>query len=72
MFAEQGTRMDGNVLHRLFVGDGRLFVRKDVRRSIDTAIQIVLDRSGSMQGTASNWLVRRRSRLLWVSSRFPR
>lgn len=50
VYVEQGNRMDGRVLHRLFLGDGRLFVRKEVRKSVDTALQIVLDRSGSMTG----------------------
>ncbi|OJY94353.1 MAG: hypothetical protein BGP25_05025 [Lysobacterales bacterium 63-13] len=46
----QGQRLDGQVLHRLFTNESRVFLRKEVKRDVSTAIQILLDRSGSMQG----------------------
>ena len=47
---EKGTRLDGMVLHRLFVNDPRVFLRKERKATINTAVQIVLDRSSSMSG----------------------
>ncbi|AGG89008.1 cobaltochelatase CobT-related protein [Rhodanobacter denitrificans] len=50
-YRRQGARLDGRVLHRLFTGDMRVFARKEVARKVNTAVQILLDRSGSMNGT---------------------
>lgn len=47
---DQGQRLDGHVLHRLFVNDPRLFLRKEIKRDVNTAIQVLLDRSSSMEG----------------------
>ncbi|MEY2117230.1 cobaltochelatase CobT-related protein [Rhodanobacter sp. FW106-PBR-R2A-1-13] len=46
----QGARLDGRVIHRLFTGDTRVFIRKENKRKVNTAVQILLDRSGSMAG----------------------
>lgn len=46
----QGNRLDGNVVHRLFTGDTRVFRRKEATRKVNTAVEILLDRSRSMAG----------------------
>lgn len=43
-----GTRIDSGKLHRLFTGNTRVFVRKDHVRKVNTAVQVLLDRSSSM------------------------
>lgn len=46
----QGNRLDGRVVHRLFVGDTRVFAKREHKRKVNTAVQILLDCSGSMGG----------------------
>jgi cobaltochelatase CobT len=45
-----GRRIDRRRLHRVAVGDSRVFQARRERRAVDTAVQVLLDRSGSMQG----------------------
>lgn len=45
-----GRLVDHRVLHRLPTGDPRVFRRKDEKTAINTAILVLLDRSGSMGG----------------------
>ena len=45
----QGTRLDTAKVTRLFTGSTRVFVRKDYARKVNTAVQILLDRSTSMR-----------------------
>lgn len=47
---DKGQRLDGRMLHRLFTNDSRVFLRKEKKRDFSTAVQILLDRSGSMSG----------------------
>lgn len=47
-----GSRLDSRGIHKLFTGDHRVFVRKDPARKVNTAVQLLLDRSGSMSGNA--------------------
>jgi len=47
----QGNRLDGAKIHRLFTGSSRVFIRKEWNRKVNTAVQILLDRSGSMAWT---------------------
>lgn len=50
-YRRQGARLDGRVLHRLFTGDTRVFVRKEVARKVNTAVELLLDKSTSMNGS---------------------
>lgn len=43
-------RLNPSALHRLAVDDTRVFRRRDEHRALDTAIEIVVDLSGSMAG----------------------
>ena len=45
-----GRLVDYRTLHRLPAGDSRVFRRKEEKRAINTAVIILLDRSGSMSG----------------------
>ena len=45
-----GRLVDHRILHRLPTGDSRVFRRKEERKAINTAVLILLDRSGSMSG----------------------
>lgn len=45
-----GRLVDHRTLHRLPAGDPRVFRRKEERRAINTAVIVLLDRSGSMSG----------------------
>lgn len=47
---QQGARLDTSRVHRLFTGDTRVFARKEFKRKVNTAVQILLDKSGSMSG----------------------
>jgi len=49
---QQGKRLDGTRVHRLFTGDTRVFVRKDWKRRVNTAVHLLLDKSTSMDGDA--------------------
>lgn len=46
---KQGHRIDSNVIHRVATGSTRVFIRKDYKRKVNTAIQILLDDSTSTQ-----------------------
>lgn len=43
-------RLNSSGLHRLMAGDDRVFRRKHEQRSIETAVGVLIDNSGSMQG----------------------
>ncbi len=45
-----GRLVDHRTLHRLLAGDPRVFRRKEEKRAINTAVIVLLDRSGSMSG----------------------
>ncbi|MBE0574393.1 MAG: VWA domain-containing protein [Desulfuromonadales bacterium] len=45
-----GRLVDHRTLHRLPAGDPRVFRRKEEKRAINTAVIVLLDRSGSMSG----------------------
>lgn len=45
-----GHRVDGRVAHRLFQGSTRIFEHKSDVRAVNTAVQLLLDVSGSMCG----------------------
>ncbi|ORJ61325.1 VWA domain-containing protein [Geothermobacter hydrogeniphilus] len=45
-----GRRIDQRVLARLPVGDTRIFRRKEEKTAVNTAVIVLLDRSGSMSG----------------------
>jgi cobalamin biosynthesis protein CobT len=44
-------RINSSALHRIVTGDDRLFRRKFVSKTKDAAVSLVVDMSGSMQGT---------------------
>lgn len=44
-------RLHGPNLHRILAGDDRVFTRREEAQSLDTAISLVIDCSGSMSGT---------------------
>lgn len=44
-------RLHGPSLHRLSMDDDRVFRKRDVRRAVNSCVQIVIDLSGSMNGT---------------------
>lgn len=44
-------RLHGPSLHRLTLNDDRVFRKKDIRRAVNSCVQIVIDMSGSMNGT---------------------
>lgn len=46
-------RLHGPNLHRILSGDDRVFTRREEAQSLDTAISLVIDCSGSMQGRAT-------------------
>jgi cobaltochelatase CobT len=46
--ASRGQRMDGKRLHRLPLGETKLFQRKQIKASPNTAIHLLLDKSESM------------------------
>ena len=50
----RGRLLDPRHLHRVAVGDDRMFQRRDHRVAPNTAIHLVLDLSGSMSDPASN------------------
>lgn len=43
-----GNRIDGKVIHRLFTNNSRLFKHKEVKRKVNTAGMLLLDKSISM------------------------
>lgn len=43
-------RLDACRLHRVCTGDARIFLGRDVRQGLNTAVHILLDSSGSMHG----------------------
>jgi hypothetical protein len=45
-----GRLVDHRTLHRLPAGDPRVFRRKEEKRAVNTAVIVLLDRSGSMSG----------------------
>lgn len=47
-------RLHGQALHRLIVGDDRVFRRKEEHKSLDVAVTLVVDCSGSMAGEKIN------------------
>lgn len=47
-------RLHGQALHRLMVGDDRVFRRKEEHKSLDVAVTLVVDCSGSMGGEKIN------------------
>lgn len=51
---DSGRRIHQGRLSRLAVGDPRIFVHKHKKSGLDTAIQILVDRSGSMTGHRIN------------------
>lgn len=61
MFAQQNRtftyggfrsgRLKGNALHRLSLGDNRVFSRKETHNASDTAVTLLIDASGSMHGS---------------------
>lgn len=57
----QGHRLDGNVAHRLVIGDTRVFQRRARVHKVNTAVQLLLDVSGSMSG--ENVVLARRAML---------
>ena len=44
-------RLDTKTIHKLFVADPKIFRRQGARIGHDTAIHLLVDASGSMQGT---------------------
>lgn len=46
----KGKRVDGKRLSRLAHGDTRVFIQREQAKRLDTAVHVLLDRSGSMQG----------------------
>jgi cobalamin biosynthesis protein CobT len=60
MFAQQATsvsiggmrngRLNASSLHRLFAGDDRVFARREEHEAMDTAVELLIDCSGSMSG----------------------
>lgn len=44
-------RLHGPSLHRLTLDDDRVFRKKDIRRAVNSCVQIVIDMSGSMKGS---------------------
>ena len=46
----RGRTLSSSHLHRIAVGDSRVFVRKEERRAPNTAIHLLVDLSGSMAG----------------------
>jgi len=46
----RGRTLSANHLHRAAVGDDRIFARKDRRTAPNTALHLLVDLSGSMQG----------------------
>jgi cobalamin biosynthesis protein CobT len=45
-----GHKIESRVLHRLAVADTRVYASRNYKEGVNTAITILLDRSGSMQG----------------------
>ncbi|WP_154943609.1 cobaltochelatase CobT-related protein [Klebsiella grimontii] len=43
-------KIHGPSLHRLTLNDDRVFRKKDIRRAVNSCVQIVVDMSGSMRG----------------------
>jgi len=48
--ARSGRKIEGRQLSRVAVGDSRIFRKTDEKRGLDTAIHVLVDRSGSMNG----------------------
>lgn len=48
VLGRRGRRLDGAALYRLTVGDPRVFCHRIEGEALDTAISVLLDRSGSM------------------------
>lgn len=44
-----GSKIDNRVVHRLALNDTRLFLHQEEKTEVNTAIMILVDRSGSMQ-----------------------
>ena len=49
--AREGRRFDTRNLSRMATGDTRVFLKRDENKGLDTAVYILLDRSGSMRST---------------------
>lgn len=47
--ARTGRKIEGRQLSRVAVGDSRIFRKTDEKKGLDTAIHVLVDRSGSMQ-----------------------
>lgn len=43
-----GTTIDGENLYRVAIGDPRIFLRESRQEAVNTAVQVLVDRSGSM------------------------
>lgn len=52
---EIGNRLDNRVLHRARQGDPRIFRGRTERKKVNTAVQILLDQSGSMAQGKRMW-----------------
>lgn len=66
--ASSGHRLDSRVLTRLRVGDTRVFNRKEEKRSVNTAVCMLLDSSGSMGNTSLKDKMGIASRACFVAS----
>lgn len=47
--SRRGRKIDSRKIHRLCSGDSRIFRAKEMKKGLNTALHIVLDRSGSMR-----------------------
>ncbi|NEV62338.1 VWA domain-containing protein [Thiorhodococcus minor] len=54
--ADRGRKLIANRLHHAGVGEGRLFARKTLRRTPNTAVHLLVDLSGSMSRSVTSGL----------------
>ena len=47
---QKGKRVSGNRLARVSTGDQRVFLHRDIKKSLDTSVHLLIDSSGSMRG----------------------
>lgn len=65
--ARSGRKIEGRQLSRVAVGDPRVFRKTDEKRGLDTAVHILVDRSGSM-GSGNRMQIAMKSTMALMST----
>lgn len=71
-WTDRGRRLDSRRLARLMTGENRLFIRRTDRRTVSTAVHVLLDLSGSMGYTGGELALRAALGLIQALESIPR